>query len=72
MKTDKDAIAEINREYGSVSKMIAKVNNKIHSLVEYGGYKGRDGADTLDQALREIPNKYHRIFFKYHHTYPRP
>jgi hypothetical protein len=70
--TDKKTIDDINREYGSVSKMIAKVDNKIQSLIDHEGYSGRDRADTLDQALREIPNKYRNIFFKYHHTYPRP
>lgn len=69
---EKKVIEEIRNEYGSVSKMIAKVENQVSYLKRYGGYMGRDGADTLERALYEIPSKYHRIFYKYQFTVPRP
>lgn len=71
MNTDKE-IEEIRKQYGSVSKMIALVDNEVDSLRKYGGHAGRDGADTLSQAIRLIPSSYHPIFYKYHFTFPRP
>lgn len=67
-----DKLNEIRREYGSVSKMISLVDNEVERLRKYGGHAGRDGADTLDQAIKFIPSKYQPIFYKYHFTYPRP
>lgn len=65
-------IEQIRSEYGSVSKMIAKVDNQIEYLIKYNGYMGRDRADILERALWEIPSKYHQIFYRYHHTTARP
>lgn len=67
-----DKLNEITSKYGSVSKMISLVDNEVDRLRRYGGHSGRDGADTLDQAIKLIPSKYRSIFYKYHFTYPRP
>lgn len=72
MKTEKELLKEIRSKYGSVSKMISIVDNEIHRLREYGGHKGRDSADTLEQAIRLIPAAYRPIFYRYHFTFPRP
>lgn len=63
---------EIRKKYGSVSKMIALVDNEVDRLRMYGGHAGRDGADTLEQAIRQIPSDYHSVFYKYHYIFPRP
>ena len=71
-KSNTQLILEVVEQYGSVGKMIATVNNRVHSLREFGGHKGRDGADTLEVALRDIPRRYHSIYYKYAHTIPTP
>lgn len=67
-----ELINEISQEYGSVSKMIAGINNEVNYLREHGGHKGRDGADTLNSALRNIPLKFHSIYYKYAHSTYKP
>lgn len=71
MSEDK-IIEEIREKYGSVSKMISLVENKISHLIKYGGQNGRDNGDTAEEALRIIPRKYHALYYQYAHTFPRP
>lgn len=65
-------IEEAREKYGSVSKMIAIVDNEVSRLVEYGGYRGRDGADTLAVALYKIDSKFHTLYRQYCFSFPRP
>ena len=69
---EQTTVEAVRAKYGSVSKMISVVNNEMERLKEYGGYFGRDGADTLERALLLIPRKFHAIYYKWAHTFPRP
>lgn len=72
MNTETKTIEEIREKYGSVSGMIAIVDNEVDRLRKHEGHAGRDGADTLDRAIRLIPSEYHPVFYRYHSTFPRP
>lgn len=66
-ESDKKIVAEIDDKYGSVEKMVHAVRNRIDDLKKYHGYLGRDGADTLEAALKDIPSRFHMMYYKYAH-----
>lgn len=65
-------VEEINSQFVSVGKMVAHVQNKVAYLKEYGGHRGRDGGEVLEIALREIPQRFHSVYYKYAHQTYKP
>lgn len=43
----------IKAKYGSFSKLRTQINNKIHSMIEYGGAKGKDQGVILEEVVNQ-------------------
>ena len=53
MNNDEKIDELIKAKYGSFGKLRDQINNKIHSMIEYGGAKGKDQGVILEEVIHQ-------------------